>query len=104
NMHCSSCIWLLEKLNKMNDGILSSNAKFLKKEVWIVYDEEKTSLRKVVELLSATGYEPSLHLDSTDDQTEKKSNRDRILKIGIAGFCFGNIMMLSFPEYFSSGK
>ena len=34
----------------------------------------------------------------------KVSSKTRIYKIGIAGFVFGNIMLLSFPEYFSSGK
>lgn len=103
-MHCSSCIWLLENFRKINDGVLSSDVNFLKKEMHLVFDEKKTSLRQIVEQLSQTGYEPELHLDSIEHKEIKKTNRSRIIRIGIAGFCFGNIMMLSFPEYFSSGK
>ena len=61
------------------------------------------SLRQVVELLAFIGYEPFISLN--DQKRKKGSSFDRrqIYKIGIAGFCFSNIMMLSFPEYFSGG-
>src|SRR5690606_18038711 len=43
-------------------------------------------------------YKPTINLQSLD---KKASTYDRslILKIGVAGFCFGNIMLLAFPEY-----
>jgi Cu+-exporting ATPase len=103
-MHCSSCIWLLEKLHKIDPGVISSQVNFLKKELLIVFDESKTSLRNIVEMLARTGYEPLLHFDSTGEPVETKKDKGRIIRIGVAGFCFGNIMMLSFPEYFSSGN
>jgi len=103
-MHCSSCIWLLENLKKIDKGVKSSKVNFLNKEVIIVYNDKLTSLKNIVEKLAQIGYEPSLHLDSIYKVEVKKKNRIRIIQIGIAGFCFGNIMMLSFPEYFSSGK
>lgn len=104
SMHCSSCIWLLENLKKINAGIVISEVNFIRKELYVVFDEKKTTLRKIVEQLALTGYEPSLHLATLEKSSKKRTNRSRILKIGVAGFCFGNIMMLSFPEYFSSGK
>jgi Cu+-exporting ATPase len=58
----------------------------------------------VVELLAYVGYEPYISFSDNDKKKEKKINRSHIYKIGIAGFCFSNIMMLSFPEYFSSGN
>jgi Cu+-exporting ATPase len=103
-MHCSSCIWLLENFKKIDKGVKSSNVNFLNKEVIIVYNDKLTSLKNIVEKLAQIGYEPSLHLDSINKVEVKKKNRKRIIQIGVAGFCFGNIMMLSFPEYFSSGK
>ncbi|MCU0359185.1 MAG: heavy metal translocating P-type ATPase metal-binding domain-containing protein [Bacteroidia bacterium] len=100
-MHCSSCIWLLENLPKVNQGILKSEVDFIKKEVRVIFDQTKTSLRKVAETLTMVGYEPHISLQDVADKKISKHNRSRIVKIGIAGFCFGNIMMLSFPEYFS---
>jgi len=102
-MHCSSCIWLLEHLQKINPGILSSQVNFLKKEVTVVFQHDQVSLRKIAEILTSVGYEPHISLNDLADKGIKKYNRARIFKIGVAGFAFGNIMMLSFPEYFSGG-
>jgi P-type Cu+ transporter len=103
-MHCSSCIWLLENLKKLNSHVISSRVNFLKKEVTIVFDHNKTSLREMAELCNHVGYEPHISLNDLGGKKIKKYNRARIYKIGIAGFCFGNVMLLSFPEYFSFGQ
>lgn len=103
-MHCSSCIWLLENFHKINPGVVRSQVNFPKKEVTIVYNEPQTTIRNVVEHLSHIGYEPHLSLDDLENKKTGITNIRQYLKVGIAGFCFGNIMMLSFPEYFSDGE
>lgn len=102
-IHCSSCLWLLENVDKVNPGILTSNVNFSKKEVFIVFDHSKTTLRKVVETLDSLGYEPYLSFNELSGGTKTKTNRALWYKIGVAGFCFGNIMMMSLAEYFASG-
>lgn len=101
SMHCSSCIWILENLYKLNPGILSSRANFLKKQVSIRFNEEKTSLVDVVVLLEAIGYEPNLSLEEKEKEAVNRENKKLYYKIGVAGFAFGNIMLMSFPEYLS---
>lgn len=104
-MHCSSCVFLLENLHRINQGIIRSQTNFQKKEVFISFNPQLITLRNVVELLAFIGYEPSITLnDTSGTQTKTTFNKLQIYKIGIAGFCFSNIMMLSFPEYFSSGN
>lgn len=110
-MHCSSCVFLLENLHRINEGIISSRVNFQRKEVFVSFNPGLISFRKVVELLAFIGYEPTITLKDLEaerllNDTKKQSNRfnrKQIYQIGIAGFCFSNIMMLSFPEYFSSG-
>jgi P-type Cu+ transporter len=97
-MHCNSCIFLLEKLEKFNENISSSRVDFFNKELLVNVDETNVYLSQIVDLLVHLGYKPDLSLSVESDFQKKKSN-SRALKIGIAGFCFGNIMMLSFPEY-----
>ncbi len=101
-IHCSSCIWLLENLNRINDGVIRSVVNFSRKEVTITFSG-KISLRGIVEMLSAIGYEPTINLEDIGTDRKKSKDRTSVYKIGIAGFCFGNIMLFSFPEYFSSG-
>jgi Cu+-exporting ATPase len=103
NMHCSSCIWLLEHLQKLEAGIVNSKVEFIQKEIWINYNHHQTSLRKIVEKLTLIGYEPELNLEQINKSKKVKKSKSRIYKIGVAGFAFGNIMLLSFPEYFANG-
>ena len=99
HIHCSSCIWILENLQRLQQGINASQVNFPEKKVRITYNSEAVSLKEIVILLSSIGYEPYISLDNYEIG---KQHVDRSLtyKIGVAFFCFGNIMLLSFPEYF----
>lgn len=98
-IHCSSCIWILENLGKLNPGVLQSQVDFPKKTVRISFTRSKISLKDVVLLLSQIGYEPYISLEDYDKK-DKKIDRTLLYKLGVAGFAFGNVMFLSFPEYF----
>ncbi|MBL0183418.1 MAG: heavy metal translocating P-type ATPase metal-binding domain-containing protein [Chitinophagaceae bacterium] len=103
-MHCSSCIYLLENLHRIEPGVKQSQTNFQQKEVFVTYDPQQVSLRKVVELLAFIGYEPYISLNDTGSKKKNDFSKNQLYRIGVAGFCFANIMMLSFPEYFSSGN
>ncbi|MCF6308289.1 MAG: heavy metal translocating P-type ATPase metal-binding domain-containing protein [Flavobacteriaceae bacterium] len=98
-IHCSSCIWVLENLNKLQPAVTASQVNFPKKTVRITFKSEEISLKELVLILSSIGYEPYISLE---DYTSGKKAVDRqlIYKLGVAGFAFGNTMFLSFPEYF----
>lgn len=98
-IHCSSCLWLLERLHKLKSGIIQSQVDFVKKEVTITYNTDTIQLREVAELCTTIGYPPKITLEDYDGKKNDQTNRRLIIQIGIAGFCFGNIMLISFPEY-----
>jgi len=96
-IHCISCIWLLENLQRLNEGVVKSEVNFSRKQVTIDYSPAKVSLSAIARLLASLGYAPSISLEG---QTKASpTNHTLITKLAIAGFCFGNIMLLSFPEY-----
>ncbi|WP_031530350.1 heavy metal translocating P-type ATPase [Dyadobacter crusticola] len=99
-MHCSSCIWLLEQLYRFNPAIRSSVVNFPEKKLRITFDSTKIKLSELAAVITRVGYEPYISLNDLEGKRIKKFNRIKLYKIGIAGFAFGNIMMLSFPEYF----
>ena len=99
HIHCSSCIWVLENLNKLNPCITNSQVDFPKKMLRISYTKD-VSLKELALLLSHIGYEPSISLDDFDNKKTKKNDNSLIYKLGVAGFAFGNVMFLSFPDYF----
>ena len=99
HIHCSSCIWILENLQRLQKGISISQVNFPEKRVRITFNPEVVSVKTIVYLLSSIGYEPYISLENYETG---KNTADRSLtyKLGVAFFCFGNIMLLSFPEYF----
>jgi P-type Cu+ transporter len=99
HIHCSSCIWILENLYKLQPAINSSQVDFPKKTVRITFNSDKLSLQEVVKFLSLIGYEPYISLEDSETG-KKKINRSLTYKLGVSGFAFGNVMFLSFPEYF----
>lgn len=99
HIHCSSCIWILENLHKLQKAISTSQVNFPEKKVRIIFNSEETSLKEIVLLLCSIGYEPYISLDNYEN-AKAKIDRSLTYKIGVAFFCFGNIMLLSFPEYF----
>lgn len=104
-IHCSSCIYLLENIHKLQPGIISSRVNFLKKKATLVFNHEEVTLKEVFILLDKIGYPPLITLNHIDE--EKASPfQDKTLwyKIGLTGFSFGNIMLLSFPEYLGFQK
>lgn len=94
-IHCSSCIYVLENLHTIEPGIIDIRVNFDKKEGTIRYNPEVITLRETAELLSSVGYKPDFKLN-VNSKTESNSLP---IKIGVSAFCFGNIMLLSFPEY-----
>ncbi|MCU0341011.1 MAG: heavy metal translocating P-type ATPase metal-binding domain-containing protein [Spirosomaceae bacterium] len=102
-MHCSSCVYLLENLHRLHAGVRSSSVNFPEKKVRVVIEENAIKLSELAELLARIGYEPYLSLQDAEQAPKTSPNRARIYKIGVSGFAFGNIMMMSFPEYFGLG-
>ena len=99
-MHCSSCIWLLENLHRVEPAIIRSRVRFTSKELSITFHESEFGLRQLVELLRRIGYAPLMSgAGSTEQPRGPGVSRMLYIKLGVAGFAFGNIMLFSFPEY-----
>ena len=99
HIHCSSCIWILENLQRLQKGISTSQVNFPEKKVRITYNPEVVTIKSIVYLLSSIGYEPYISLENYETG-DNKVDRTLTYKLGVAFFCFGNVMLLSFPEYF----
>lgn len=97
-IHCSSCLYLLENLPHLHEGIRSARIDFPTKELALVFDHRNIPLRQVAELLTSLGYEPYISLHDLR-RTKPPVDKGLFYRLGVAGFCFGNIMLLSFPEY-----
>lgn len=102
-IHCVSCIWLLENLRKLDQGVLKSEVNFGKKTVSIDFNPQRVALSRIAALLASVGYAPQIQLNREDARVPTTS-KSLLIKMAVAGFCFGNVMMFSFPEYLGMDK
>lgn len=103
-IHCASCIWLLENLHQIHSGVFYSRVDFLKKKVQVKILHDKISIKELVSLLSTIGYEPKINLSNLDKRQDSGLDKRLIQRLAVAGFCFGNMMLFSIPEYFSESE
>ena len=97
-MHCASCVWLLEQLWRVVPGVERSEVDMLHRRVQVEFDDQSTSLRHIAERLSALGYPPVVDAEHAVGDLPV-SRRALYLRIAVAGFAFGNVMLFSIPRY-----
>lgn len=99
-IHCPSCMWVIEKVLLKELNIKEVQVNFTSKTVKISWDDTKTDLNDIVNLLTNIGYKPQPveKVNIQDKITE--SNRDLLLKMTVAGFGTLSTMFLSEPFYF----
>ncbi len=98
-IHCSSCIWLIENLHRLHKGVIQSTVNFNRREAAITFNEEEVKLSELMTLLASINYKP--HIKTEEQKKTAKRSKRLLVKLGIAGFIFGNVMLLSFPDYLS---
>ncbi len=99
-IHCASCVQVLERLYLKQKGLISSEVNFLRKELEITFKPDVISFSKLVAWLDSLGYSPDLSDPDNHKKEEGYSEATLLtMRMAVAGFCAGNIMLLSFPEY-----
>ncbi len=98
SLHCASCLWLLEQLWRFDEGIGRSEADLMRRTVRVAFRPDRTTLRAVAERLASLGYEPVIDSERAAGRMPA-SRRDLYLKLGLAGFAVGNMMLFSIPRY-----
>ncbi|HCQ15531.1 MAG TPA: heavy metal translocating P-type ATPase, partial [Cryomorphaceae bacterium] len=98
-IHCSSCIYLLESLPEVEESVLEVQVHFARKEATLTFRSDRLRLSQLAALLDYIGYTPDFH---TRLKGSSKKRNGLLIQLGIAGFFFGNTMLLALPEYLHS--
>lgn len=98
-IHCVACVWLLEHVFRLRPGIGDSSVNFLRREVALTFDPSVLRLSQVGSLLASLGYEPDLRASDLQGSVVRPVSRRLWLQLGVAGFAFGNTMLLSLAMY-----
>ena len=97
-IHCSACIWLIEKALKKLPGILDLDLNQTTHKISITLDLKQTSLKDALERIISLGYLP-LSYDYNRDKLIKKQKHAFASKLIVAIACMMNIMWLSIAKY-----
>lgn len=96
-MHCASCVGFLEKLPGKFKGLLEARVDLPRKQLRVVLDWDVASLAALATHLESSGYPPEFESDR--DLSERREMRRIIARLAVAGFAFGNIMLLALSDY-----
>jgi Cu2+-exporting ATPase len=98
-LHCPACVWLVEKLPQLNEGVHSARLNFGDGRLVLCWRPERVALSELARLLDSLGYPP--HPAGLGRSREQQRAVDRVLltRIGVAGAVFGNVMLFSFALY-----
>jgi P-type Cu2+ transporter len=97
-VHCSACVWLIERIGRIVPGVVSARFDLGRSVVAVAWDPARVRLSEVARGFASLGY--SAH-PSSAAQTLATRVRDRalLLKLGVAGAIAGNVMLMALALY-----
>jgi P-type Cu2+ transporter len=98
-VHCAACVWLVEKLPRVMPGVLEARLSLGQQLVRITWAEAHTTASAIARTLDSLGYPPHPARSSTARQVRTRDDRRQLIRIGVAGACAGNTMLLATALY-----
>lgn len=98
---CSKCISKIENLKIQNQDLQNLEVDLAHQTALVELKALDKSFARVASDIADLGFRP-VPLKSSEDATEnwKQESRADLIRLGVAGFCAGNIMILAFATYF----
>lgn len=97
-VHCSACLWLVEKSLGHLPGVAEARLNFTQARLQVTWQPTSLKLSEIAEKLAGLGYPPHpARLDTTD--LTKREERRLLIRIGVAGAVMGNVMLMAFALY-----
>jgi P-type Cu2+ transporter len=98
-VHCAACVWLVERLPRAAKGVVEARLRLSDAVVRLVYDPGAASLSQIARALDGLGYPPHPVQGEERREIEHRADRRRLVRLGVAGACAGNAMLLAFALY-----
>jgi Cu2+-exporting ATPase/Cu+-exporting ATPase len=98
---CSKCISKIESLKSKNPELETLEVDLANQTALVELKDTNKSFARVAEDIAGLGFRP-IPIQTSDDSAEqwRKESKNDLTRVGVAGFCAGNIMMLAFATYF----
>ncbi|MEM1108572.1 MAG: heavy metal translocating P-type ATPase [Planctomycetota bacterium] len=99
DVQCAACVWLIERLPRVCTGVVDARVSLRQTTARVVWDPNETRLSDVALALHRLGYPPHPASDTDAQNNRLESERRMIIRVGIAGVCAGNTMLLAVALY-----
>ncbi|MEL6715399.1 MAG: heavy metal translocating P-type ATPase metal-binding domain-containing protein, partial [Planctomycetota bacterium] len=102
-VHCAACVWLVERLPALDDGVLEARLSVRDARVSLRYDPELTSPARMARALDGLGYPAHPPTRREGAELARAAERRHLMSMGVAAVCAGNAMLVAFALY-SAGE
>ena len=92
-IRCASCVWLVEKFLPRKTGVLSARVNYATHRLTVEWEEQKTSLRDILEAVRSIGYTPHLYRKTAFNEALSREKDDLLLRFGTAVFFSMQLML-----------
>lgn len=96
NVHCAACVWLVERLPRLVDGVIEARLDVGRRTVRVRWWPERARLSQIASALDRTGYPPHPFRAGESDLAQRREWRRDLIDVGLAGALAGNTMLLAF--------
>ncbi|MEZ5977941.1 MAG: heavy metal translocating P-type ATPase [Planctomycetota bacterium] len=98
-VHCPACVWLVERLPRAQDGVVEARLRLSDAVARVIYDPTRAKPSDVARSLDRIGYPPHPVSGTERREVDRRADRARLVRLGVAGACAGNVMLLAFALY-----
>ena len=98
-VHCAACMWLVERLPRILPGVTSARLSLRDSIVRITWHPQEVQLSAIAQTLDRLGYAPHPAAETTLTNLHRQEERKQLLRLGVAGACAGNIMLIAVALY-----
>lgn len=98
-VHCAACVWLIERLPRVADGVIEARLDFRRALVQVTWDPQRIQLSQAAAALHALGYAAHPARDVQTRTLRRAEDRRMLIRVGVAGALAGNVMTLAFGLY-----
>ena len=98
-IHCSACVWLIERSLSKVPGILDIKVNLANKRLFIRWNNTQIKVSNVIEHLGNIGYAATPFNPETAEGAIQKQNRSLLLRMAFAAFAMMNLLWISIALY-----
>ena len=98
-VHCGACAWLIERLPRLVPGLLTARLDLARGLCQLRWDPARARLSAIADALAGLGYPPHPARSGEARAARTAEERRHLVRLAMAGFLAGNVMLMSFALY-----